>query len=144
LAAAWDAADRNFASVRRRRCEHNFTASSQDRVWDATFRCYRFQKLKTMIAKIAKRRAIGVKTGSRQELRNELEDIVTLRAQGLLNQSEYEEKLQEVERSLPQTACLAEVDLPSGGTCFVLRESGVGRVLGSFEFHHGHSAESLR
>lgn len=95
-----------------------------------------------MIAKIVKRKAIGVKTGRRQELRNELEDIVTLRAQGLLNQSEYEEKLQEVERSLPQTACLAEVDLPSGGTCFVLRESGVGRVLAAFEFHHSRPVES--
>jgi hypothetical protein len=96
---------------------------------------------KTMIAKIAKRRAIGVTTASRQALRNELEDIVTLRAQGLLNQSEYEEKLQEVERSLPQTACLAEVDLPSGGTCFVLRQSGVGRVLAAFEFRRGHPVE---
>ncbi len=95
-----------------------------------------------MIAKIAKRRGIGVNTESRQKVRNELEDIVTLRAQGLLNQSEYEEKLQEVERSLPQTACLAEVDLPSGGTCFVLRESGVGRVLAAFEFHHGHPVEN--
>jgi len=96
-----------------------------------------------MIAKIASRKVIGVKTGSRQELRSELEDIVTLRAQGLLNQSEYEEKLQEVERSLPQTACLAEVDLPSGGTCFVLRESGVGRVLAAFEFRDGHPVENL-
>ncbi len=95
-----------------------------------------------MIAKIAKRRAIGVNTQTSRELRNELEDIVTLRAQGLLNQSEYEEKLQEVERSLPQTACLAEVALPGGGTCFVLRESGAGRVLAAFEFQHGRPVEN--
>lgn len=95
-----------------------------------------------MIAKIAKRRSVAVRTGSRRQLRNELEDIVTLRAQGLLNQSEYEEKLQEVERNLPQTASLAEVEMPSGGTCFVLRESRVGRVLAAFEFHHGHPVEN--
>lgn len=79
-----------------------------------------------------------MKTESRRQLRNELEGIVIRRAQGLLNQTEYEAKVEAVERALPQTACLAEVALPSGGTCFVLRESGVGCVLAAFESHHGH------
>ena len=63
---------------------------------------------------------------------------MTLRAQGLLNQSEYEEKIEEVEHSLTQEARLAEYDMGRGRTRFVLRKSGTERVLGLFEFHHGH------
>jgi hypothetical protein len=74
-------------------------------------------------------------------LRSQLEDILTLRAQGLLNQSEYEEKLEEVEQSLPQEARLAEYDLGRGRTRFVLRKAGPGHVLGQFEFHHGHPVD---
>lgn len=95
-----------------------------------------------MIAKVAKRKTIGMNAEGRWELRNQLEDILTLRAQGLLNQSEYEAKIEEVERTLARKACLAELDLPSGGTRFVLRETGAGRVLAAFEFRDGHPVEN--
>jgi len=73
---------------------------------------------------------------------NRLADILALQAQGLLSRSEYEEKIAEVAGSLPRKASLAEYELPGGRTRFVLREEAAGRVLGQFEFHHGHLVES--
>ena len=88
-----------------------------------------------------KRRATGGNDKTRSELRSQLADILTYRAQGLLTQREYEEKLQEVELSLPRQGRLQEQDLPRGGTRFVLREARSGRVLGEFEFHQGHEVD---
>lgn len=85
-----------------------------------------------------KRRSIGANDESFRELRNQIADLLTLRAQGMLNQDEYQEKLQDVERSLPSTARLVERELPRGKTRFVLRETVQGRILGEFEFHDGH------
>ena len=91
---------------------------------------------------IARRRAIGVSNDRCWELRGQLADIFTLRAQGLMTQKEYEETLEEIENSLPRKAHLEEHDLPRGRTRFVLREAGPGRVLWEFEFHDGHPVDS--
>ena len=86
-------------------------------------------------------RLIGAKSDKRWVWKSQLADVLTLRAQGLLTQSEYEEKLEEVEHSLPLEAGLEEHDLPRGGTRFVLREAGPGRILGEFEFRNGHPVD---
>lgn len=84
-----------------------------------------------------KRRTIGVNNENYWELRNQIADLLTLRAQGMLSQDEYEEKLEDVGRSLPNKAHLVERELPRGRTRFVLRETTQGRILGEFEFHDG-------
>ena len=91
---------------------------------------------------IGRRRANEVSNDRRWELRGKLADILTLRAQGLITQREYEEKLEEVENSLPKKAHLEEHDLPRGRTRFVLRETGLDRVLWEFEFHDGHPVDA--
>ena len=91
---------------------------------------------------ITKRKNIGVNQDRYRHLRGQLGDILTLRAQGMLTQQEYEEKLEEVEQSLPQRARLAEYELTNGKTRFVLRAAGPGHVLGEFEFRQGHPVES--
>ena len=78
--------------------------------------------------------------GSRRDLGNQLADLLTQRAQGLLSQSEYDQKIEEFENSMPRPAHLAEHDLPGGGLRFVLRDACSGRLLQEFEFHHGHEA----
>ena len=80
--------------------------------------------------------------GGQAELKNQLADLLTLRAQGLLSQQEYEERLEEAERSLPEAGRLVEQDLPRGGCRFILREARSGRVLGEFDFHLGHEVDS--
>jgi hypothetical protein len=85
-----------------------------------------------------KRRAIGANHESYWEVRNQIADLLTLRAQGMLTQNEYEEKLEDVGRSLPSQARLVEKELPRGKTRFILRETVQGRILGEFEFHDGH------
>jgi hypothetical protein len=94
-----------------------------------------------MITKIAKQRTAGAMSKSHRELRNQIEDILTLRFQGLLNQTEYEEKLEEVGHSLPQAESLAELDLPSGGTRFVVRETRSRKVIATFDFVDGYPVE---
>lgn len=89
-----------------------------------------------------RRKDTGVIPDRNSEVANQLADILALEAQGLLSRSEYEEKLAEVAGSLPGHACLAEYELPGGRTRFVLREAGSGRMLGQFEFHHGHLVDS--
>ena len=90
---------------------------------------------------IPKQRETGRKNNGHTELRARLADLLTHRAQGLLTQCEYEEKLSEVECSLPRERRLDEQDLPRGGTRFILRDTGTGRVLGEFEFHRGHEVD---
>ena len=88
------------------------------------------------------RKDIGVIQNRHSEVANQLADILALQAQGLPSRSEYEEKLAEVVGSLPRQARLAECELPGGRTRFVLREEAGGRVVGQFEFHHGHLVKS--
>ena len=57
-----------------------------------------------------KRRAIDAKTDSRWQWRAQLADVLTLRDQGLLTQSEYQEKIEEVLLSLPEETRLEEHD----------------------------------
>ncbi len=90
---------------------------------------------------IGKRKATGLSNDRHWDLRSQLADILTLRSQGLLTQREYEEKLEEVEQSLPRPARLAEHDLPKGRIRFILREAASGRVLGEFDFNRGHVAD---
>jgi hypothetical protein len=90
---------------------------------------------------IRKQKTTGAKNDSHGEWKSQLSDILTLRSQGLLTQSEYEEKLQQVEHSLPREARLAEHELPRGRSRFVLREASSGRVLGEFDFHDGHEVD---
>ncbi len=90
---------------------------------------------------IPKQREIGRKKTNHTDLRARLADLLTNRAQGLLTQSEYEEKLREVECSLPPERRLVEQDLPKGGTRLILRDTGSGRLLGEFEFHRGHEVD---
>jgi len=78
------------------------------------------------------------KKGRCSHLRSQLADILTCRAQGLLTRSEYEEKLEEVELSLPEAGRLVERELPGGEIQFVLRETYSGRTLGAFKFRGGH------
>ena len=89
-----------------------------------------------------RRKDMGIIPNRYSEVANQLADIVALQAQGLLSRSEYAEKLEAVAGSFPRRASLAEYELPGGRTRFVLREEAAGRVLGQFEFHHGHLAES--
>ena len=86
-----------------------------------------------------KRRAFTGETQAHPDLKSLLADIVVRRAQGLLTQREYEERLEEVSYSLPQNGRLEEHDLSRGGTRFVLHEARSGRVLGQFEIHPGHA-----
>jgi hypothetical protein len=90
---------------------------------------------------IAKRRTIGGSKDNYSQLRSQLADILTNRAQGLLTQREYEEKLEEFEQVLPGAGRLVEHDLPRGGTRFILREARSGRILEEFEFHRGHEID---
>ena len=90
----------------------------------------------------AKHRTLEVRGNAYLELRSRLADILTSRAQGLLTQTEYEQSLQEIEVSLPRNGSLVERELPRGGTRFILREAGSGRVLGEFEFRLGHEVET--
>ncbi len=85
-------------------------------------------------------RGVGSKVGSGRDLGSQLADLLTLRAQGLLSQREYDEKLAEFESSMPRPAHLAEQDLPGGGLRFVLRDARSGRLLKKFDFHRGHEA----
>jgi len=88
-----------------------------------------------------KRRAIDAKTDSRWQWRAQLADVLTLRDQGLLTQSEYQEKIEEVLLSLPEETRLEEHDLPRGGTRFVLREAAQGRLIGKLEFRNGRQVD---
>ena len=97
---------------------------------------------KTGIYMNAKHRTLGGGDKAYDELRSRLADVLTNRAQGLLTQKEYEESLEDIKRTLPQNGCLVERELPRGGTRFILREAGSGRILGEFEFRRGHEVET--
>jgi hypothetical protein len=92
---------------------------------------------------IAKRRAIGTNNDWRKELRSVLADMLTLRNQGLLNQREFDEKLDEVANSIPRVRVL-EYNLPGGKTRFVLRSGNLGRVVFHFELYCGHPVQTCR
>jgi hypothetical protein len=89
----------------------------------------------------AKHKRNGTRQKVHSELRSQLADMLTLRTQGLLTQGEYEERLEQIGRALPRGGRLAERDLPTGGSRFVLSEARTGRILGEYEFHLGHEVE---
>jgi hypothetical protein len=82
----------------------------------------------------------GKKNRWHNELNWRLAETFRERTQGLLSQSEYEAKLQEIESSLPTEGFLAEYELPNGVTRFVLRGASSGQVVGEFEFTNGLTA----
>ncbi len=84
-----------------------------------------------------KLKRFGKNSNWQGEVRNRLADLFQKRTQGLLSQSEYDALLEEIESSLPQQAFLAEYELASGVTRFVLRGSNSGQVVGEFEFTRG-------
>jgi hypothetical protein len=74
-------------------------------------------------------------SGSRhQGLVLSLSDLVASRNQGLLNQVEYEEKLDDLRMLLPSQCILIEVDLRDGGTRFFIKRSHTGEVMEVFDF----------
>jgi len=85
-----------------------------------------------------KPKAIGQDRRRHREVSGLLSDILLLRSQGLLTQTEYEERLGEIQRGLPSAQHLSEFDLVRGGTMFVLREAGSRRIVAQFEFPRGH------
>ena len=87
-----------------------------------------------------KRKAIGPDRKRYHEVGGLLSDLLMLRGQGLLTRTESEEKLDEVQRTLPQVGDLSEFDLVRGGTMFVLREAGSRRIVAQFEFPLGQNA----
>jgi hypothetical protein len=69
-----------------------------------------------------------------QELFQTLSALLTSRDQGLLNQADYEHKLDELRTTLPPQTVLMEVDLRGGGTRFLLKRSVTGEILDLFDF----------
>ncbi|MEI7731107.1 MAG: hypothetical protein WCO56_16135 [Verrucomicrobiota bacterium] len=76
----------------------------------------------------------------RKGLAGQFAALLAMRSQGLINQIEYEQRLEEISFGLPPRSTLVETDLQDGGTRFVVRESDTGAILEVFEFWRAYDA----
>ncbi|HKS38018.1 MAG TPA: hypothetical protein VJW76_12550 [Verrucomicrobiae bacterium] len=86
-------------------------------------------------------KSLRLRKRTRELISERLSSALGERDQGLLTQTEYEEKISEVELSLGPHVVLDEVPLRDGGTRFVLRSSLTGDTLDSLEYGRSWSPE---